>query len=66
MKVKLDIGLNLRYVLESLIEGCDAGDRDPGIAIKEAFGINFSKSILNDPKLQRNLELTIEKKENEK
>jgi len=63
MKVKLDVGLNLRYVLEKMIEECVMEGIDPGIAIKDAFGIDFSKAILEDPKLQRNLELIIEKKE---
>jgi len=63
MKVKLDIGINLRYVLENLIECCVVGECDPGIAIQQAFGIDFSKSISDDPELRRNLELTVEKKE---
>jgi len=63
MKVKLDIGLNLKHAIDNLIEGCVDEGLDPGIAIKEAFGIDFSKAILNDPELQQNLELTVEKKE---
>jgi len=65
VKVELEIGTNLRSSIETLTKECVSEGFDPGIGIKEAFGIDFSKAILDNPELQQNLELTIEKKESE-
>jgi len=62
MKVEFEIGPNLRSSIESLTKECVSEGIDPGVAIQQAFGIDFSKIVLNDSELQQDLVLTVEKR----